>query len=204
MSFASPQKNPFPCPSDALFRAHLQSSILMAVYLIVGAALTVVAALLGLANPIPLQGNWGMLPSALMVTVLLWFGAGALLLHWHQKHLQRCVHDYQASLPCHTLHSRTKAQPTAVTPTAVASAPWELRAFGGHAAGSAQRHAQTAQVPSPVHLSPPAWPAPRQATTSNAFSDNAAPATNTLEVDLIASMTEHKPLRPVSLFGSVQ
>lgn len=179
-------------PSDALFNAHFTSSVLMAVYLIGGASLAAVA-LLGVAYSPQLIGTWALAPYALMVTTLLWFTLGALLIHKHEQHLEHCS---RTSNTCANRYA-PPAQPTA-TPYQL-DEPWELRAFWGHAASS----------PSTTIARAHAGPAVVQATASNARTARTASSAtygvaNTLEVDLIASMNEHKSLRPISLFGSVQ
>lgn len=192
MSFASPDIAYTTHPTDALFSAHLKSSVFMAVYLIGGASLTA-AALVGVGYTEQLRGTWALLPYALMAAMLLWFGLGAAVLNKQKQQLERCDQRYNA----HINQRTPTVAPTVAPPDA--DEPWELRAFWGNdepraatAPVRAYTHAAVAQLPSAT--------APASRTGSKTSHSNATE----LELELIACMTEHKPLRPISLFGSVQ
>lgn len=191
MSFASPDIAYTTHPSNALLNAHFKSSVLMAVYLIGGVGWTG-AALVGVGYTEQLHGTWALLPYALMAAMVLWFGMGALLLHKQEQHIELCDRSYRAYVKRQAFTTKLSvAKPSA-------DAPKELGAFWGPYSHSASPTAGTSFLPVFVQ---PGNSIARSRTTAKTAAHGTA---TTLEVDLIASMTEHKPLRPISLFGSVQ
>lgn len=196
MNFTSPDTAYTTHPTDALFSAHFKSAVLMAIYLMGGAALTA-GTLIGLVYSEQLSDAWALLPYALMAAMVLWFGLGAWAIKKHQQQVQRCDHRYHAHIQRHTANR----QPTVAD--LASDEPWELRAFWGHYWADAAAPTQPTQTSyAPVQRTPAMSPAMPQAVRTG---NGVQYATDTsLEVELIASMTEHKPLRPISLFGSVQ
>lgn len=191
MNFAAPDGACAPHPADALLRAHLRSAVLMAIYLTGGVVLTI-AAWVGVGYTEQLRSTWVLLPYALMAAMALWFGLGAWAMQKHQQHVLRCDRSYHAYLQRNTVHRK----PTVADLTS--DEPSELRAFWSHEWADAVST-------QPAHTTA----APAQPTTAMphaAHADNTAGHTTQqpLEFELIASMTEHKPLRPISLFGAVQ
>lgn len=188
MTFASPDIAYTTHPTDALFSAHFKSSVLMAVYLIGGAAITT-AALVGVGYSKQLTGTWALLPYGLMAVMLLWFGMGAWVMKRQQQQVQRCDRRYTAYM------NRQRKAPASSAAELPSDEPWELRAFWAQLGADTSAPAATAQRSASTTLP-----------TNSASYAQAQPhsAAATMEVTLMASMTEHKPLRPISLFGSVQ
>lgn len=192
MNFASPDIAYTTHPTDALFSAHFKSAALMAIYLIGGVALTL-GALIGVGYTEQLQGAWALLPYALMAAMVLWFGLGAWAMKKHQQQVQLRDRSYQAYI------QRNAASSKPTVADLASDEPWELRAFWGHGWADAPVPAQ------PSHSSyAPAQRTPSMPRTARATNTGSHATETSLEVGLIASMTEHKPLRPISLFGSVQ
>lgn len=184
MSFASPDIAYTSHPRDALLRAHLKSSVSMAVYLIGGTALAITAFVaFGVAQQ--LSSAWALLPHAVAASTLLWVGLGAVVIHLQKQQLERDSIAYSAHVKRHAQNT-----PGLSAPQPASDAPWELHAFWNPCPKG------------PSTMKQPLYTNAHSSNTTTACTDfNAA---TTLEVDLIASMTEHKPLRPISLFGSVQ
>lgn len=183
-------------PRHALMRAHLQSSIGLAVYLIVGGALAV-AALIGVAYAPQLSEPWALLPYVAMVVMVLWFAAGAWLIQKQHDKLQCREQTYSAYVQRHA-ESYAPTNPE----KANADAPWELHAFWGNTSTASMTPAATPRGtaaswrPIPAHAQTPRSVPSRTMSSKDLMSEQ--------EFEMIASMVEHKALRPISLFGSYQ
>ena len=187
-------------PRVSLLDAHLQSSVLLAVYLIVGCALAVLS-LIGVAYTEQLNGAQALLPYAAMAVMVLWFSLGALVIKKHQRKLDNCHNHYSAYVQ---RHARPEAERTTVE-SLTSDEPWELQAFWGKQKHcnpiprpTAQRHTQPTW--SSTHI-PSAAQTPRAVPSSTAAWDEAA---TMHDIEVIATVEGNRTLRPISLFGSVQ
>ena len=189
-------------PRTALLNAHLQSSVVLAIYLIVGSSLAVLS-LIGVAYTDQLEAEQAWFPYAAMAGMLLWFTAGAWVINHKKRKIEACQQAYSAYVQRH-------ATPTIERPTVeslTSDDPWELHAFWG-----AQQHTARSPRTGSSHLrnAPKAWsysqiPAaaqiPRAVPASTAALDGTSPM---LDFEAIATIEGNRPLRPISLFGSVQ
>lgn len=197
MSSFTPSAFPALHPRDALLNAHLKSSVLLAIYLIVGCALAVLS-LLGVGYATQLTGLWTWLPYASMAAMVLWFALGGWVITQHQRKLQTTSRTYSNYVQRHT-----RPTPSPATTSLVDVEPWELRAFWGTAPQPAKPVPSTATRPHlPLSYTkvPNSALIPRSTPAATAAWDAAAAQ----DIDVIATIEGHQPLRPISLFGSAQ
>lgn len=130
MSAASSAFAPTHHPRDTLLDQHFAASVLMAVYLIVGCALTMLSIMgLWMAATQQLSATLSTLSYACAAAMLLWFGLGAWVMQRHQHKLQASNRRYDAYVQRHAI-AAPRMQPAAQATAAVdADAPWELQAF---------------------------------------------------------------------------
>ena len=189
-------------PRAALLNAHLQSSITLAIYLIVGCALAALS-LIGVAYSDQLHASQTWLPYASMLSMVLWFTLGTWVINYKQCKVNDSHRTYSADVQCHAIAPLER--PT-VEPLTL-DEPWELHAFWGAQPTTSQKQDAAA---SKLH-SQPSWsysniPAsaqiPRAIPVSTAASRRAS--SPLLDLEVIATIEGNRPLRPISLFGSVQ
>lgn len=97
MTSARPVPHDSAPPLETLLRAHAQSSMLMAVYLIGGGAL-LAAALLLQASSSHLSTALRWLPSASGAMAMLWLVVGGWILRRHHQYMQTCSDAYDAEV----------------------------------------------------------------------------------------------------------
>lgn len=97
-------------PLEDLLRAHAQSSLLMAIYLIGGGAL-VATALLMQAYSASFSGSGQWLPLISGIVAVLWVATGGWVVHHQHQHLQACNAAYDADLQRMAQARRQPAKP---------------------------------------------------------------------------------------------
>lgn len=185
-----------------MLNAHLFSATMLAIYLIVGCALAVLS-LIGVAYSEQLSDSQAWLPYAAMTSMVLWFALGGWVIHHKQRKVNDSHHAYSAYVQRHAIAPIERPTVESLT----SDEPWELHAFWGAQPNTSQKQDAAA---SKLH-SQPSWsysniPAaaqiPRAIPVSTAASRRASAPL--LDLEVIATIEGNRPLRPISLFGSVQ
>lgn len=167
-------------PRTAWFSALSKADMAWALVLMSGVVLLTVA-VIGLLLQQHFNTHWQRVPYAIAGLALIWCAAGVCLLYRKPQHVQDGPQPLDQHVPQHHIPAAVPA-PVPDVSTLQSDEPWELRAFWSQSM-AASHYA----VPSREHQG-----------------DFAAQPDEDGAMQVIATIEGDRPLRPISLFGSVQ